>query len=166
MKKVRITTTRGSKGKDFKIFNSPESLYVWLNDPDLQEEDYLDPTLGNIVHLKRGEIMEVEWCGFEYVYEDGRLQFRADYVRIGKLISMPTAFLDNKEIVGIQDGWVTSDIISHKNKIDESTRVTKLTNRSKHRFDLDELFAAREAYDSTYEQEKETESEEKDVILN
>lgn len=166
MKKVRITTTRGSKGKNFKIFNSPESLYVWLNDPELQEDDDLDPSLGNVVHLKRGEIMEVEWCGFEHVYEENRLQFRADYIRIGKLISMPATFLDNKEIVGIQDGWVTSDIISHKSKIDEFTRTTKLTPRSKHRFDLDELFAAREAYDSTYDQEKETDYEEKDIILN
>jgi hypothetical protein len=166
MKKVRITTTRGSKGKNFKIFNSPESLYVWLNDPELQEDEDLDPTLGNIVNLRKGEVMEVEWCGFEHIYEDGRLQFRADYVKIGKLISVPVSFLDNKEIVGIQDGWVTSDILSCKSKTDESTKIVKLTARSKHRFNLDELFMAREAYDSTYDQEKETDYEEKDIILN
>lgn len=155
MKKVRITVSKGSKGKDFRIFNSPESLYVWLNDPDLQTDDDLDPSLGNIVSLKRGEVMEVEWCGCEFMYENDVLLFRADYIRIGKLISEPTFFSGGKSVVGIQDGWVTSDMISFKSSVNDSTKTTKLTTKSKHKFDLDELFAAREAYDELSHEEVE-----------
>jgi len=163
MKKVRITTTRGSKGKAFKIFNSPESLYVWLNDPDLQAEVELDPSLGNTVHLQRGEVMEVEWYGFEHIYEDNKLQFRADYVKIGKLINTPMSFLYDKDVVGIQDGWITQDIIAHRNSVDDSARITKLTSKSKHKFNLEELFAARESYEDSYEDEEEMKE---NVILN
>lgn len=147
MKKVRITVKRGSKGKAFNIFNSPESLYVWLNDPDLQEDFDLDPTLGNTVYLKQGEIMEVEWCGCEYVYEDGELVLKTDYVRIGKLISSPTIFARGRNVVGIQDGWIAEGTVFFKTHSDDETRTTKLSSKSKHKFDLDELFSAREAFD-------------------
>lgn len=163
MKKVRITVSKGSKGKAFKVFNSPESLYVWLNDPELQEDDYLDSSLGNIVYLRRGEIMEAEWCGCEFIYEEGRLNFRADYIRLGKLISSPTIFTGGKNVVGIQDGWVLDDTIAFKSYSDGLTRTTKLTERSKHRFDLDELFSAREAYD---ELEEELVGDPKEVVFN
>ena len=158
MKKVRITVSRGSQGKAYRIFNSPESLYVWLNDPELQEEPDLDPSLGNVVFLRQGEVMEVEWCGFENVYEDNRLQLRADYIRIGKLISSPTFFTGGKEVVGIQDGWITEDIVACRTSKDSDTRTTKLTPRSRHKFDLDELFSAREAYN-------ELEDDEEDIML-
>lgn len=152
MKKVRITINKGHTDKEFKIFNSPESLYVWLNDTELQEEN-LDSSIGNIVNLKKGEIMEVEWRGCEYIYENDKLLFRADYIRIGKLINSPSMFLKGKDVVGIQDGWILSDTISFKSYSDEKTKTTKLTPRSKHRFDLDELFAARDEYDSEEEEE-------------
>jgi hypothetical protein len=154
MKKVRITVSKGSRGKDFKIFNSPESLYVWLNDPDLQLDPEMDPSLGNVVRLKQGEVMEAEWCGCEFVYEEDELLFRADYIRIGKLISAPTFFSGGKNVVGIQDGWIMSDTIAFKSYTDGLTRTTKLTPRSRHKFDLDELFSAREAYDSMEEDEE------------
>ena len=154
MKKVRITTT-DSKGKNFKIFNSPEAIYVWMNDPDLQDDDYMDPTVGNVVHLKKGEVMEVEWCGCEFIYEKESLLFRADYIRLGKQISEPTIFTEGKKIVGIQDGWVTSDIINFKSGTDKLMKTTKLTPRSKHKFDLEELFSAREAYEEMEDEEPE-----------
>jgi len=153
MKKVRITT-KDVNGKNFRIFNSPESLYVWLNDPDLQEDPDMDPSIGNIVHLKRGETMEVEWCGCEFVYEGEELLFRTDYIRIGKLISTPTFFSGGKSVVGIQDGWITEDSINFKSTTIGSTKTTLLTKRSRHKFDLDELFAAREAYDELSEEEE------------
>jgi hypothetical protein len=150
MKKVRITVNKGSKGKSFNIFNSPESLYVWLNDPELQEDKKLDPSLGNTIYLKKGEVMEVEWCGCEYVYEKEKVLFRADYIRIGKMINMPS-FLDGKNIVGIQDGWVVDDIISFRTSADEAVKTTKLTTRSRHKFNLDELFLSKKNYDELEE---------------
>ena len=70
MKKVRMTVQKDSVGKKFQIFNSPESLYVWLNDKDLQEIDELDPTLGTTIFLQSGETMEVEWMGCEFIVEN------------------------------------------------------------------------------------------------
>jgi hypothetical protein len=142
MKKVRITTNKGVSEKEFKIFNSPESLYVWLNDPELQSENGIDSSLGNSVRLLKGEVMEVEWCGCEYIYEQETLLFRADYVRIGKQIKSPSFFTGGKSVVGIQDGWVLADTISFTSKSDTKTKTTKLTSRSRHHFDLDELFEA------------------------
>lgn len=163
MKKVRITVTRGSQGKYFNIFNSPESLYVWLNDPELQERK-LDSSLGNTIHLKKGEVMEVEWCGCEYIYEQDKLLFRADYIRIGKLISTPGFFSKGKNVVGIQDGWIVDDIIAFKSGTDDATRTTKLTTRSKHKFNLDELFLARKSYDEIEEDISEMQSD--DQLVN
>ena len=124
MKKVRITVKKGSPGKKFQIFNSPESLYVWMNDPELQVEEKLDSSLGVTVYLKQGEVMEVEWLGCEFINETS-FYLRADYVRLGKHVKIGSSSV--KEMIGIQDGWV----------VDE-------TNRSKHKFDLDELFFARD----------------------
>ena len=152
MKKVRITTNKGVSEKHFTIFNSPESLYVWLHDPDLQGDDDVDPSLGNTVILLKGEVMEVEWCGCEHVYEEETLLFRADYIRIGKHVKSPSFFAGGKKVVGIQDGWVLGGSISFNSRLDEKIKTTKLTTRSRHNFDLDELFESR----GDYEVEEET----------
>lgn len=163
MKKVRITVSKGSTGKSFKIFNSPESIYVWLHDPELQKSEELDVSIGNVIHLKKGEVMEAEWCGCEYIYENESLIFRADYIRLGKLMKNSTLFSANKNVIGIQDGWILNDTIQFKNYSDEKTRTTRLSLKSKHRFNLDELFASREAYE---EDEEEIEKSNEDLPLN
>jgi hypothetical protein len=151
MKKVRITVKKGSKGKKFPIFNSPESLYVWMNDPELQSEEKLDPSLGVVIYLKQGETMEVEWLGCEFINEDF-FSVRADYIRLGKHIKIPSSV---KELIGIHDGWVCDQMISFKTKTDDSTKTLKLTERSKHKFDLDELFFARKDEEEEFQVKKE-----------
>ena len=141
MKKVRITVKKGSPGKKFQIFNSPESLYVWMNDPELQVEEKLDSSLGVTVYLKQGEVMEVEWLGCEFINETS-FYLRADYVRLGKHVKIGSSSV--KEMIGIQDGWVVDEIIPFRNSSDKNVKVSRLTNRSKHKFDLDELFFARD----------------------
>jgi len=151
MKKVRITLAKGSKGKTFRVFSSPEAAYVWLNDPYIQNEEELDPDIGITVHLKRGEVMEVEWRGCEYVKEEGQSLFKADFVRIGKTIKSPLFYTGGKTVIGIQDGWIV-DEVSFKTSTDEDSKTVKLTKKSKHKFDLDDLFASR---DKKYAQEEE-----------
>ena len=146
MKKMRITVNKGSSGKKFKIFNSPESLYVWLNDPDLQAEKKMDPSLGTEVHLKKGETMEVEWRGCEFIYE-ASFEARIDYIRLGKVVKV-TPYL-RKDLVGIQDGWIVEAIMAFKPGVDDDTKTTMLTKKSKHKFDLDMLFAAMEDEEET-----------------
>jgi len=138
MKKIRIVAKKGKNGKKFPIFNSPESLYVWINDPEIKEKNELDPSLGVTVHLREGEVMEVEWRGFESIYEKNSLIMCANLVRIGKDIK--TSFKLSKPIVGVHEGWVIDEIIPFKSKDDDEARITLLKQNSKHKFDLDELF--------------------------
>jgi hypothetical protein len=141
MKKVRITVKKGAKGKKFQIFNSPESLYVWMNDPELQSSDRLDPSLGVTIQLKQGETMEVEWLGCEFISEEF-FSTRADHIRLGKHIKITPSPV--KEIVGIHEGWVYEEIISFKSSSDGCTKTLRLTPKSKHKFDLEELFLSSE----------------------
>lgn len=138
VKKIRITVNKESKGKKFPIFNSPESLYVWLNDPELKDSQKLDSSLGSYIVLKSGEVMEIEWMGCEYFNEKNQ-HFRVDQIRLAKTIKTPTV----NNVVGIYEGWIVEEIISFKNNKDENIKTTKLTPKSKHRFDIEELFFSR-----------------------
>lgn len=140
MKKVRITVNKGSLGKKFPIFNSPESLYVWLNDPELQAAPRMDSSLGSIIFLRPGETMEVEWMGCEFINDGGNI-FRVDHVRLAKTMKVKSLALSN--VVGIHSGWITSDIISFKSGSDQLTKRTRLTDKSKHKFDINEIFESR-----------------------
>jgi hypothetical protein len=143
MKKVRISIPKGSSGKSFNIFNSTESVYVWLFDPVLKSQKNLDPSLGNTVHLKKGEFMEVEWRGYELIYENSDLLFKTNFIRLCKNM---TSIETNKFVVGIQDGWILSGDIEFKTKACKDYKTTLLNKRSRHKFDLDELFAERDDY--------------------
>lgn len=140
MKKVRITINKGSIGKKIPIFNSPESLYVWLNDPELQVAPRMDPSLGSIVFLRPGETMEIEWMGCEFINDGGRV-FRVDQIRLAKTMKVKSLALNN--VVGIHSGWITDDIISFKSGGDVDTKRTRLTHKSKHKFNIDEIFETR-----------------------
>lgn len=140
MKKVRITAKKDSLGKKFPIFNSPEALYVWLNDPELQELPRLDPSLGSMILLRPGETMEVEWMGCEF-YTEGNYVLCINQVRLAK--TMKIKALDTNKIVGVHSGWTIDKIISFKNGEDTDVKRSKLTKRSKHKFNIEELFQNR-----------------------
>jgi len=154
MKKIRLTVNRGLSGKKFPVFNSTESLYVWLNDPEVKAAADIDPSLGTIVHLRNGETMEVEWRGCEFIYEENRLLFRADLIRLCKEIKVNTPLL--KPLIGIQEGWVVSEVLSFEPKANKGVRTTKLTSRSRHKFNIDEIFESREVVESLQELLQET----------
>lgn len=102
----------------------------------------MDPDLGSIILLKPAETMEVEWMGCEFI-DDGGLIFRADQIRLAKTMKIKSSSLNN--VVGVYDGWTTEDIISFKNNSDVDARCSRLTTKSKHKFDINELFEARAA---------------------
>ena len=140
MKKVKITTKKDSQGKKFPIFNSPEALYVWLNDPELQQMPRLDPSLGSMILLRPGETMEVEWMGCEF-YTEGNYTLCINQVRLAK--TMKIKALDTNKVIGVHSGWTIDDIISFKTGEDSDIKRAKLTKRSKHKFDIEELFQSR-----------------------
>jgi hypothetical protein len=140
VKKIRITVNKGSKGKKFPVFNSPESLYVWMYDEELREASKLDPSLGVMINLRPGEVMEVEWMGCEYVHEES-FQFRVDQVRLAK--TMQVKSISKTRLVGVYGGWTSEDVLTFKSCKDEDVKITKLTPKSKHKFDIHELFESR-----------------------
>ena len=87
--------------------------------------------------------MEVEWRGYELIYENNDLLFKTNFVRLCKNMS---SIDKNKFVVGIQDGWILSGDIEFKTKTFKDYRTTLLNEKSKHKFDLDELFAERDEY--------------------
>jgi len=140
LKKIRIVINKGASGKKFFIFNSPESLYVWINDPELREASRIDPDLGSVVTLKPGETMEIEWVGCEFI-DDGDNVIRIDQVRLAK--TMKAKLLSSNKVIGIHAGWTTEDMISFKKGSDDIIKRTRLTNKSKHKFNIDEIFESR-----------------------
>lgn len=144
MKKVRITVSKGSAGKRFPIFQSPEALFAWKFDAELQSIFRLDPTMGTTIFLRPGEVMEVEWMGCEYI-DDGEVSFRVDQIRLAK--TMKVKALSTSKVIGIHSGWITDDIISFKSGADEDVKRTRLTKKSKQKFDIEELFISRGLYD-------------------
>lgn len=140
MKKIRIVINKGAPGKKFFIFNSPESLYVWINDPELREATRIDPDLGSIVTLKPGETMEIEWVGCEFI-DDGDNVIRIDQIRLAK--TMKAKLLSSNKVIGIHAGWTTEDMISFKSGSDDIIKRTRLTNKSKHKFNINEIFESR-----------------------
>ena len=137
MKKIRITIKKNSLGRKFQVFNSPEALYIWLHDPELQAMEKLDSSLGSTIILRPSETMEVEWIGCEFYNEDNTV-LRMDQIRLAK--TMKTKVLDTNKIIGIHNGWIIEKIMSFKSNEDDDVKVSKLTNKSKHKFNIEELF--------------------------
>lgn len=140
MKKIRITVKKGSQGKKFPIFNSPEALYVWMHDPELQTAPRLDPALGSTIFLRPGEVMEIEWLGCEF-FQEGKKIFQVDQVRLAK--TMKIKALDVDKIIGVHSGWTSQDIVRFKSGDDLDIKRLKLTSKSRHKFNIEELFHAR-----------------------
>lgn len=150
MKKVRITIKKGSKGKKFLIFNSPEAFYVWANDPELQSSVKLDPSLGSSIFLRPGEVMEVEWLGCEF-FQENKTTICIDQIRLAKSIKVNALGLN--KVVGVYEGWVTKEIISFKSGGDEDIKRLRLGPRSNHKFDINELFLSRGIKDNDQREE-------------
>ena len=140
MKKIRITIKKNSLGRKFQVFNSPEALYIWLHDPELQAMEKLDSSLGSTIILRPSETMEVEWMGCEFI-DDGDNVIRVDQVRLAK--TMKAKLLSSNNVIGIHTGWMTEDMISFKSGSDDIIKRTRLTNKSKHKFNISEIFASK-----------------------
>jgi hypothetical protein len=69
MKKWKISA---KKDHALTLFNSSESLYTWIvngaTHTSLSEKKYVKETVD--IRLKKGDVIEIEWLGSEYVQED------------------------------------------------------------------------------------------------
>lgn len=153
MKKVRIIVKKGAEDKKFHIFNSPEALYVWLNDPELQTAQRLDSSLGSTIFLRSEEIMEIEWLGCEF-FQENKQTLCLSHIRLAK--TMKVRGLNISKLVGIHSGWIIEDIVSFKSGSDGIIKRTKLTDKSKHKFNIGEIFESRGLSDANEDAHKVT----------
>ena len=162
VKKIRVKIKKGFGKKKIPVFNSPESLYVWLHDPELNNVVDLDPSLGTTLFLKEGETLEAEWMGFECVYDNKKFLFNANLIRLAKDIK--TNVKIDKPIVGIYEGWITSSILDFRSYSKEEIQINKLTNKSRHKFDIQELFDSRESIINEAEEFPDEELDENSLV--
>lgn len=116
MKKVRICPADKLSPLPVTIplFPSPESIYVWLSDKDLNVEDVEGI---DIVCLSQEQYVEAEWrgCMYEYV-GDGSL--RLDTVRLARINKSE----NGKLVASIHYGWTMDDLLTF-NKRSSDTLV-------------------------------------------
>lgn len=147
MKKIRIELKPESKMKSYRIFDSAESLYVWLKDvgapKDIPESFYVD--------LLPGDYIEVEWMGCEYVHEYGITQ-RLDSVRLAKASQTKNA---SGMLVEIYFGWIANDTFIFRDHEDEDSYTIKLITPESYKLDLDLLFGSNQDDENSEEENKE-----------
>lgn len=118
--------------KSFRIFDSAESLYVWLKDvgapKNTPESFYVDITPGDYI--------EVEWMGCEFVHENGLSQ-RLDSVRLAKASQTKNA---SGVLVEIYYGWVANDTFVFCDHEDEDSYTIKLITPENYKLDFNLLF--------------------------
>lgn len=141
MKKVRLNLKRGVKSWSFVLYDSPESAY-YLKDEPIMDDDVEE--YRRTITMGRGEIIEAEWLGAEWVYgEDGDepSQYKKfDKVRLGKITTLKSTASKTKYLE-LYSGWVMDSNIPWV--VDDSrndVRITKINANKSSRIDFSKLF--------------------------
>lgn len=149
MKKIRISLRNSSKKWSLPLYDSLESftyLYGSLSK---------DSTFREIITLKKGEFVELEWCGVDYCQIDDfgifldekvtrtQMAQRCDNVRIGK--SIRKSGRSGFDYVIGYTGWVPGDVIPwNPRNAPDYLKVIELKGRFKPRIDFSEIFEVKE----------------------
>lgn len=148
MKKVRLNLKRGAKPWSFTLYDSAESAYYLKDEPpypDGFEEEYR-----KIVTLKRGEILEVEWVGSEWVFADEDLDYfrnpstdydKYDKVRVGKITPVKGA-IEKMGYLEVYSGWVFGgDVPWTETTTQDGLKITEVKGKIVSKFDFPKLFS-------------------------
>jgi hypothetical protein len=146
VKKVRINLKRGCKKWSFPIFDSAESAYYLKDDlfPEEVEE------CCKVVDLNPGEILEIEWMGFEAVYDDevkeSSLQTklkmdheRFESVRIAKMTQIKTKSYKTGYVETFS-GWIKPGIFTYNASDRNDVRIIQIKGKMTSKMDFSELF--------------------------
>lgn len=118
-------------GHTFMLFVDPETLYVWLKSAD---HDLIPSTK---IDLKQGDLIEAEWRGCEYVYEENGNILKLNLVRLAK--ASPTQNASGM-LASIAYGWVSDDIFPLNDYVDSDIVVKRLMSRNEMKLDLSAMF--------------------------
>lgn len=112
MKKVRITLKRN---KTFTIFETAQDLYVWM----ASQYEQPSPPDGFRIKTVKGDFLEVEWCGAEWIYD-------SDMTRCLNLVRIAHAKQSENEsgfIVTGHIGWVCDGLLPIRNYRDNLMNI-------------------------------------------
>lgn len=146
MKKVRISLRDSNKSWSFSLYESL-SYFVYLHGHAKINDNHRQ-----IISLKKGEFLEIEWIGADYYQIDPISLFlnekkdthrpkynKCDQVRIGK--SARRSGKNGFEYVTGYTGWVQGGIIPWSGKAaSDVLKVIELKGRFKPRIDFSQLF--------------------------
>jgi len=131
MKKIRLELKPHVESKTITLYDSPEALYLNLEDPGEMG------AIGSIpIKINIGEFIEAEWRGCEFV-KDGDEWIRFDSIRMAK--NTPTKN-SSGSLVSIYYGWVNSNILSFNDKEDADSYTIRLLSPADWKMDLGLLF--------------------------
>ena len=131
MKKIRLELKPHVESKFITLYDSPEALYL-----NLEAQDELDGIGAIPIKINAGEFIEAEWRGCEFV-KDGDNWIRIDSVRLAK--NTPTKN-SSGSLVSIYYGWVTSDMLTFRDKEDNDSYTLRLLSPADWKMDLGLLF--------------------------
>lgn len=145
MKKIRLNLKRGVKSWSFTLYDSVESAYYLKDEPvmDDEVEEYR-----RVVTVKRGEIIEAEWLGAEWVYDedvghDSKQYRKFDRVRLGKISNLKHSSpgTTSTKYLELYSGWVSN--VEFPWTPDDSRgdiKITRINGKSASKLDFSKLF--------------------------
>jgi len=150
LRKVKISLKRGVRQWSFTIYDTVESAIYLKTEPitDLETPDYR-----RTITLERGESLEAEWLGSEWIYDydtriidgtesgDPRGFVKYEKVRMGKIT--PVKGLQRETIyLELYSGWVSGGtILWSKDGTQGDIRITPIKGRSVSKVDFAKVFA-------------------------
>jgi hypothetical protein len=145
VKKIKITVNDDSQGKTFTLFPTPEALFVWLTDPDCDED------IPGIEHVKisPGEFIEAEWCGCENIFVTTNEAVTLNMIRLARAHRSENS---SGLLVDTFIGWTTKDIVPFKNYADEHVTIQRIDGPDDGLLMLDVLFGDEPISESKPEQ--------------
>lgn len=150
MKKVRLNLKRGIKSWSFTLYDSAESAFYLKSEPEY--DDRLEEDYRKVITMKAGGLLEVEWLGSEWVYDDDFSDFfsrsfssiensyeKYDKIRVGKM--SPTKGTTQKlGYLEVFSGWVLGGSIPWVNDDSQSkVRITEIKGKIHSRLDFSDL---------------------------
>lgn len=145
MKKIRLNLKRGVKSWSFTIYDSVESAYYLKDEPIMNDEieEYR-----RVVTMGRGETIEAEWLGAEWVYdEDEGLPSRGykkfDKVRLGKISKLKDVGRGAKSTsyLELYSGWVSQmEFPWAPDDTRNDIRIIRVNGRAASKLDFSKLF--------------------------
>ena len=75
------------------------------------------------------------------IQQENKASFCVDEIRLAK--TMKIKGIKGNKLVGVHSGWTTKDIIQFKSGGDSDISRLRLSPKSKHKFNIEELFQAR-----------------------